>query len=59
MNVNEQQLIEYVTEQRWYGSKSRTVAHSQVLDLVTLRAVDPEYVLALAEIRFDTGAHDI
>jgi trehalose synthase-fused probable maltokinase len=59
VNVNEQQLIEYVTEQRWYGSKSRTVSHSQVLDLVTLRGADPEYALALVEIRFDTGAHDI
>ena len=59
MKVDEQRLIEYVTEQRWYGSKSRTVSHSQVLDLVTLRAADPEYVLALVEIRFDTGAHEI
>jgi maltokinase len=59
VNVDERQLIEYVTEQRWYGSKSRTVSHSQVLDLVTLRAADPEYVLALVEIRFDTGAHEI
>jgi maltokinase len=59
VNVDEQQLIEYVTEQRWYGSKSRTVSHSQVLDLVTLRGADPEYVLALVEIRFDTGAHEI
>ena len=59
MNVNEQQLIEYVTDQRWYGSKSRTVSHSQVLDRVTLRAADPEYLLALVEIRFDTGAHEI
>ena len=59
MNVDEQQLIEYVTDQRWYGSKSRTVSHSQVLDLVALRRADPEYVLALVEIRFDTGAHDI
>ena len=59
MNVDERQLIEYVTDQRWYGSKSRTVSHSQVLELVTLRAADPEYVLALVEMRFDTGAHDI
>jgi maltokinase len=59
VNVDEQQLIEYVTDQRWYGSKSRTVSHSQVLDLVALRRADPEYVLALVEIRFDTGAHDI
>src|SRR3954466_5227866 len=57
--VNEQQLIEYVTEQRWYGSKSRTVSHSQVLEAIELRAPDPQYILALVEIRFDTGAHEI
>jgi len=59
VNVDEHELIEYVTEQRWYGSKSRTVSHSQVLDLVTLRDADPAYSLALVEIRFDTGAHEI
>jgi len=59
MNVDEQQLIDYVTEQRWYGSKSRTVSHSQVLDTITLRSTDPEYALALVEIRFDTGSHEI
>jgi trehalose synthase-fused probable maltokinase len=30
-----------------------------VLELVTLREADPEYALALVEMRFDTGAHDI
>jgi maltokinase len=59
MRIDEQELIEYVTEQRWYGSKSRTVSHSQVLDLVILRETDPAYSLALVEIRFDTGAHEI
>jgi trehalose synthase-fused probable maltokinase len=59
MNVEEQQLIEYVTQQRWYGSKSKTVSHSQVLEWITLREANPEYALALVEIRFDTGAHDI
>jgi trehalose synthase-fused probable maltokinase len=59
MNVDEQQLIHYVTEQRWYGSKSRSVSHSQVLDTVALHSTEPEYTLALVEIRFDTGAHDI
>jgi maltokinase len=56
--MNEQELIDYVTEQRWYGSKSRTVSHSQVLDTVSIRE-EPEHVLALVEIRFDTGAHEI
>jgi maltokinase len=59
VRIDEQELIEYVTEQRWYGSKSRTVSHSQVLDLVVLRETDPAYSLALVEIRFDTGAHEI
>src|SRR5436305_9793065 len=57
--VNEQELIDYVTAQRWYGSKSRTVSHSEVLETIELRAADPQYVLALVEIRFDTGVHDI
>jgi trehalose synthase-fused probable maltokinase len=59
VTVDEQQLIEYITEQRWYGSKSRAVSHSQVLDTVVLRSTDPEYALLLVEIRFDTGAHEI
>src|SRR3954468_23363268 len=59
MNVDERELIEYVTEQRWYGSKSRTVSHSEVLETVTLREGSPEYALALVEIRFDTGAREI
>ena len=33
--MDERSLIEYVTRQRWYGAKSRTVSHSEVLDTVT------------------------
>jgi len=57
--VNEQALIEYVTQQRWYGAKSRTVSHSAVLDTVTIREPEPSLSLALVEMRYDTGAHDI
>ena len=59
MAFDEQALIEYVTKQRWYGAKSRAVAHSQVLDSVVLRTTDPQFALALVEMRYDTGAHDI
>src|SRR5262249_18684651 len=59
MSFDERALIEYVTEQRWYGAKSRWVAHSQVLDSVVLRKTDPQFALALIEMRYDTGAHDI
>jgi trehalose synthase-fused probable maltokinase len=48
-----------VTRQRWYGSKSRTVSHSELLDSVTVRQAEPQLTLALVEMRFDTGAHEI
>jgi len=57
--MDERSLIEYVTRQRWYGAKSRTVGHAQVLDTVTIRQAEPQLSLALVEMRFDTGAHDI
>ena len=57
--MDERSLIEYVTRQRWYGAKSRTVSHSEVLDTVTIRQAEPQLSLALVEMRFDTGAHDI
>ena len=34
VSMDERALIEYVTRQRWYGAKSRTVSHSEVLDTV-------------------------
>ena len=52
-------MIEYVTRQRWYGAKSRTVSHSEVLDTVTIRQANPQLSLALVEMRFDTGTHDV
>jgi maltokinase len=59
MSFDEQALIEYVTSRRWYGAKSRSVAHSQVLDSIVLRTAEPHFALALVEMRYDTGAHDI
>jgi maltokinase len=59
MRPDEREVIDYVTQRRWYGAKSRAVAHSQELDAVVLRTTEPKFVLALVEIRYDTGAHDI
>jgi maltokinase len=59
MSMDEQALIEYVTRQRWYGAKSRTVSHAEVLDTVTIRQAEPQLTLALVELRYDTGAHDL
>jgi trehalose synthase-fused probable maltokinase len=57
--MDERSLIDYVTRQRWYGAKSRAVSHSELLDTVTIRQAEPQLYLALVEMRFDTGAHDI
>jgi trehalose synthase-fused probable maltokinase len=59
MSFDERELIEYVTQQRWYGAKSRAVAHAQVLDSILLRTTEPQLALAIVEMRYDTGAHDI
>jgi trehalose synthase-fused probable maltokinase len=59
MSFDEQAVIEYVTQQRWYGAKSRAVTHSEVLDSVELRTTDPHFTLELVEMRYETGAHDI
>jgi predicted trehalose synthase len=52
-------LIEHVTQQRWYGAKSRTVSHADVLDSVVVRSVEPRLTLDLVGLTYDTGAHDI
>src|SRR4051812_22959426 len=59
MSFDETKLLEWVTQQRWFGAKSRPVAHAEVLDRIELRAADPQLGLALAEIRYETGAHDM
>jgi maltokinase len=59
MSFDERALIEYVLDQRWYGAKSKLVAHAQVLESVVLRTTEPQYALALVEMRYETGAHDI
>ena len=48
--MDERALIEYVTRQRWYGAKSRTVSHSAVLDTVTIRHAEPQLALALVDV---------
>jgi len=56
--VDEQALIDYVTQQRWYGSKSRAVMRAQLLDSVVLRTTEPQFALAIVELVYETGAHD-
>jgi maltokinase len=53
--TDDRSLIEFITSQRWYGSKMRDVASATVVDRATLR---DELELQLVEVRFDTGTHE-
>jgi trehalose synthase-fused probable maltokinase len=57
--IDERAVIEFVTQQRWYGAKSRSVSHARELDSVALPTAGPSFVLALVEMVYETGAHDI
>src|SRR5438105_8461180 len=55
----EEGLLEFVTAQRWFGSKSREAVGCELLDHALLRTAPPLLLLALAEIRFATGTHEV
>ncbi|MGN6799329.1 MAG: phosphotransferase, partial [Gaiellaceae bacterium] len=48
-------LIEFITSQRWYGSKTREVGSATVVDRAKLR---DDLELHLVEVRFETGTHE-
>jgi trehalose synthase-fused probable maltokinase len=57
--TDETDLIEFVTGQRWYGSKTRMPTHATVIDEAVLREADPTLRLQLVALGFDTGTHDM
>ena len=57
--LEETSLAEYITAQRWYGSKSREIAGVRIIDEVPLHV--SEHVrcwVAIVEVRFHPGTHD-
>ena len=38
--MSEQEVIDFVTAQRWFGSKTRHVSHATVVDRAQLRAIE-------------------
>jgi maltokinase len=57
-SISEDDLIFYVRNQRWFASKSRDVVHATIVDTAPIRRESPLLVLALLEVRFDTGTHE-
>ncbi len=52
------ELCEWIHDQRWYASKSRSVAAVEVVERVMLRE-RPELLLTLVQTRFATGTHEL
>lgn len=57
--IDPEALGAWVLDQRWFGAKSREVAHVEVIETVPLRTMDPRLVLALVEVRFHAGTHEL
>jgi maltokinase len=58
--LSEEELREFVLEQRWYGSKSDEVVQVQAVDAFPLRDRDePLLAVAVVETRFQTGTHEL
>jgi trehalose synthase-fused probable maltokinase len=51
-------LPEWLEQQRWYASKSRSVSGIEIAESVVLRE-EPSLVLALVQARFATGTHEL
>jgi maltokinase len=56
--LDEESLRDWVQDQRWYASKSRSVASIEAVEGVALRE-DPVLFLALVQTRFATGTHEL
>jgi maltokinase len=56
--LDEESLIAFVRERRWFGSKALNVTHASVLDTALVRTQPPLLAIALAELRFGAGTHE-
>jgi trehalose synthase-fused probable maltokinase len=56
--LDTEELREWIQQQRWYASKSRSVASVEVAEHLTLRD-EPSLGLALVQTRFATGTHEL
>ena len=59
MSIPEDALREFVLSQRWFGAKSREIAHFQVVAAPVVRTEEPLLALAVVEIRFHPGTHEL
>ena len=56
--IDEDALVPFLQEQRWYGAHTRDVHGAHVVDTVPLCA-DGSLFVALVELQLDTGMRDL
>jgi maltokinase len=56
---DERELIDFVRQQRWFGAKAREITHAAVIDSARLPAPERERTIALVEMRFPEGTHEL
>lgn len=54
--VNSERLLHWLGEQRWFAAKSQTLSG---LEVVEEAPVDDELALAIVQVQFATGAHEL
>jgi maltokinase len=59
LSIPEEALRDFVLGQRWFGAKSRELAHFTVIAAPVVRQDEPLLALALVEIRFHAGTHEL
>ena len=59
LSIPEPALRSFVLRQRWFGAKSREIAHVGIVAAPVARTEEPLLALALVEIRFHPGTHEL
>lgn len=54
--LDNDRLLEWLRAQRWFGSKSQTLAG---LDVVEACTIDAQLALAMVQVHFATGSHEL
>ncbi len=57
--LDERRLIDFVASRRWFGSKTQELTHARVVDSAVLRGETPVFALAIVEVRFHAGTHEL
>jgi trehalose synthase-fused probable maltokinase len=56
--LDDEAMLPYLREQRWFGAHDREVSSASLVDVVLLTD-DPVLEVALVDVHFEAGAHDL